>query len=209
DVLQDRLVREQVEGLEHHAHVGAQPGERLALRGQRLTVEGDAAAVDRFQPVDRPAQGGLSRPGRPDHHHHLTAVHGEVDVLQHVQLTEVLVHVTEHHQRLAAGLRDTSTVVGARRTCVVAHRGNLTPNGRIGDEVAITVRTRTGSRLRRLVESAAMTDHQRTYLVRTLGCQMNVHDSERMSGLLEDAGYAPATTRTEKSLVDQAEGADV
>src|SRR5699024_9043960 len=71
------------------------------------------------------------------------------------------------------------------------------------------VRTRTGSRLRRLVESAAMTDHQRTYLVRTLGCQMNVHDSERMSGLLEDAGYAPATTRTEKSLVDQAEGADV
>ena len=54
-----------------------------------------------------------------------------------------------------------------------------------------------------------MTDHQRTYLVRTLGCQMNVHDSERMSGLLEDAGYTPATTRTEKSLLAQAEGADV
>jgi tRNA-2-methylthio-N6-dimethylallyladenosine synthase len=30
---------------------------------------------------------------------------------------------------------------------------------------------------------------QRTYEVRTYGCQMNVHDSERLSGLLEAAGY--------------------
>jgi len=29
----------------------------------------------------------------------------------------------------------------------------------------------------------------RTYQVRTYGCQMNVHDSERLSGLLESAGY--------------------
>ncbi|MEV4109199.1 tRNA (N6-isopentenyl adenosine(37)-C2)-methylthiotransferase MiaB [Nonomuraea sp. NPDC049695] len=33
----------------------------------------------------------------------------------------------------------------------------------------------------------------RTYEVRTYGCQMNVHDSERLSGLLEDAGYVPAS----------------
>jgi len=33
---------------------------------------------------------------------------------------------------------------------------------------------------------------QRTYAVRTYGCQMNVHDSERMSGLLEAAGYVRA-----------------
>ncbi len=31
-----------------------------------------------------------------------------------------------------------------------------------------------------------------TYEVRTYGCQMNVHDSERISGLLEDAGYQKA-----------------
>ncbi|MDR8017971.1 tRNA (N6-isopentenyl adenosine(37)-C2)-methylthiotransferase MiaB [Nesterenkonia aerolata] len=31
----------------------------------------------------------------------------------------------------------------------------------------------------------------RTYQVRTFGCQMNVHDSERISGLLEEAGYRP------------------
>lgn len=30
-----------------------------------------------------------------------------------------------------------------------------------------------------------------TYEVRTYGCQMNVHDSERISGLLESAGYQP------------------
>ena len=33
----------------------------------------------------------------------------------------------------------------------------------------------------------------RTYEVRTYGCQMNVHDSERISGLLDEAGYLPAT----------------
>ncbi len=31
----------------------------------------------------------------------------------------------------------------------------------------------------------------RTYAVRTLGCQMNLHDSERMAGLLEEAGLVP------------------
>jgi len=31
----------------------------------------------------------------------------------------------------------------------------------------------------------------RTYEVRTYGCQMNVHDSERLSGLLEDSGLIP------------------
>ncbi len=31
-----------------------------------------------------------------------------------------------------------------------------------------------------------------TYQVRTFGCQMNVHDSERLTGLLEQAGYTAA-----------------
>ncbi|TQF66230.1 tRNA (N6-isopentenyl adenosine(37)-C2)-methylthiotransferase MiaB [Rhodococcus spelaei] len=35
-------------------------------------------------------------------------------------------------------------------------------------------------------------DGARSYEVRTFGCQMNVHDSERLSGLLEDAGYSKA-----------------
>ncbi|BAW93441.1 tRNA-I(6)A37 thiotransferase enzyme MiaB [Actinomyces sp. Chiba101] len=40
--------------------------------------------------------------------------------------------------------------------------------------------------------SAADARAPRTYHVRTLGCQMNVHDSERMAGLLEAAGYVSA-----------------
>lgn len=31
----------------------------------------------------------------------------------------------------------------------------------------------------------------RKYLIETYGCQMNVHDSERMAGLLDQAGYEP------------------
>ncbi|CAA9384745.1 MAG: tRNA-i(6)A37 methylthiotransferase [uncultured Propionibacteriaceae bacterium] len=39
---------------------------------------------------------------------------------------------------------------------------------------------------------SSSTTSQRTYQIRTHGCQMNVHDSERLAGLLEDAGYAKA-----------------
>ena len=41
----------------------------------------------------------------------------------------------------------------------------------------------------------------RTYEVRTYGCQMNVHDSERIAGLLESAGYVPADTDGVPDLV--------
>lgn len=41
-------------------------------------------------------------------------------------------------------------------------------------------------------DSAPATDtSQRSYEVRTYGCQMNVHDSERLAGLLEEAGMVP------------------
>ncbi|MGH3630539.1 MAG: tRNA (N6-isopentenyl adenosine(37)-C2)-methylthiotransferase MiaB [Sciscionella sp.] len=41
----------------------------------------------------------------------------------------------------------------------------------------------------------------RTYQIRTYGCQMNVHDSERMAGTLEAAGYAQALAGTEPDVV--------
>jgi len=44
----------------------------------------------------------------------------------------------------------------------------------------------------RAVIAGLESDHGRTYEVRTFGCQMNVHDSERMSGSLEAAGYIQA-----------------
>ena len=45
---------------------------------------------------------------------------------------------------------------------------------------------------------------QRTYVVRTLGCQMNAHDSERMAGMLENMGLVKAPDGVELT-----EGADV
>lgn len=41
----------------------------------------------------------------------------------------------------------------------------------------------------------------RTYQVRTYGCQMNVHDSERLAGLLEAAGYCRAPEGTDADVV--------
>ena len=37
-----------------------------------------------------------------------------------------------------------------------------------------------------------MSAASRTYEVRTYGCQMNVHDSERLAGMLEGSGLVPA-----------------
>lgn len=45
------------------------------------------------------------------------------------------------------------------------------------------------------------TENARTYEVRTFGCQMNVHDSERMSGLLESNGYVPVEEGERPDLV--------
>jgi tRNA-2-methylthio-N6-dimethylallyladenosine synthase len=39
------------------------------------------------------------------------------------------------------------------------------------------------------------------YLIETHGCQMNVHDSERMAGLLEQAGYEPTADDTDADVI--------
>ena len=46
-----------------------------------------------------------------------------------------------------------------------------------------------------------MLSEARTYEVRTFGCQMNAHDSERISGLLEEAGYTRAEAGSAPDLV--------
>ena len=39
------------------------------------------------------------------------------------------------------------------------------------------------------------------YLIETFGCQMNVHDSERMAGLLDQAGYEPTRDDLEADVI--------
>jgi len=41
----------------------------------------------------------------------------------------------------------------------------------------------------------------RKYLIETFGCQMNVHDSERMAGLLEQAGYEATADAADADVV--------
>lgn len=43
-----------------------------------------------------------------------------------------------------------------------------------------------------VASAESIAQRPRSYRVRTYGCQMNVHDSERLAGLLEAAGYVPA-----------------
>ena len=47
-----------------------------------------------------------------------------------------------------------------------------------------------------------LADGARTYAVRTYGCQMNAHDSERMAGLLEAAGYVAAPAGADRDDAD-------
>ncbi|MEW1955912.1 tRNA (N6-isopentenyl adenosine(37)-C2)-methylthiotransferase MiaB [Terrabacter sp. NPDC080008] len=56
------------------------------------------------------------------------------------------------------------------------------------------------------VDPAPAPVRSRTYDVRTHGCQMNVHDSERLSGLLETAGYVDVASLPE---AERPEVADV
>jgi tRNA-2-methylthio-N6-dimethylallyladenosine synthase len=45
------------------------------------------------------------------------------------------------------------------------------------------------------------TGGQRTYEIRTYGCQMNMHDSERLAGLLDAAGYRRADASAEPDVI--------
>ena len=42
---------------------------------------------------------------------------------------------------------------------------------------------------------------ERSYIVRTFGCQMNEHDSERIAGLLEADGLVPAGDLADADVV--------
>jgi tRNA-2-methylthio-N6-dimethylallyladenosine synthase len=69
----------------------------------------------------------------------------------------------------------------------------------VRDLVARTAESRTRSEDRALIDWPAVTESRR-FFVRTFGCQMNEHDSERIAGLLAAQGLQPA---------DDVESADV
>jgi tRNA-2-methylthio-N6-dimethylallyladenosine synthase len=57
------------------------------------------------------------------------------------------------------------------------------------------------SMARTLRSMPGLTAAERTYEIRTYGCQMNMHDSERLAGLLEAAGYRKSATGAQADVV--------
>ena len=50
-------------------------------------------------------------------------------------------------------------------------------------------------------EARVPTRNGKSYYVRTFGCQMNEHDSERIAGLLEEDGMVQAATPEDADLI--------
>src|SRR6185312_16041144 len=117
-VVDDRLVREQVEGLEDHPELRAGPVQLASLGRLGLAVDEDRSLVDRLQPVDHPAQRRLARARRSDDHGHCAAIDGQVDVLQRRRLAEEFPHAAKLDDRVLA--RRTGALCGR---CVVRRGG--------------------------------------------------------------------------------------
>ena len=81
------------------------------------------------------------------------------------------------------------------RCAAICHR-HIVPYSRV-DPARRGTRPAAGPTL---VGMAGATE-QRTFDIRTYGCQMNMHDSERLAGLLEAAGYLRAAEGAEPDVV--------
>ena len=44
-------------------------------------------------------------------------------------------------------------------------------------------------------------ENERKYLILTYGCQMNVHESEKLAGILENMGYKQTLTAVDADVV--------
>ena len=102
DVLLHRLVREDVEVLEHHAHVLAQLVDVGALGGQLGALVEHLALLRDFQKVQAAQERALAGAGRADDGNDLALLNLFVDALQHVQLAEGLVQIDDLNHRPSA-----------------------------------------------------------------------------------------------------------
>jgi hypothetical protein len=92
EILQHGQMREQVEMLEHHADLAADLVDALQVVGELDTVDHDAALLVLLQAVDAADHGGLAGARGPADHDALALGHAQVDVAQHVEIAEPLVH---------------------------------------------------------------------------------------------------------------------
>ena len=114
DVAQGCHMGEEVEPLEHHANPGPLAGDGLVvqsledrtMRRLHLPVSGelpidvDFTGGPGLQLIDHPQKGGLARPRRAQDGGHRARHDLQADSLEHMKVTEGLVHVPDDDGRL-------------------------------------------------------------------------------------------------------------
>lgn len=93
-VAQHSHVGIQVELLKHHGAILASHLQ-VILFGERRTVDDDLARRGLLQIIDATDERRLTRTGRPDHYELLTALDGEIDIFEHMQVAKVLVEMLD------------------------------------------------------------------------------------------------------------------
>ena len=98
DVVEDGLVREEIEALEDHADLAALAGDLLVVQAMQhpalvgipheLAIDPDPAAVDGLQLVDATQEGRLARAGGAEEADDFTLVDVHVDALEHLVVAE-------------------------------------------------------------------------------------------------------------------------
>ncbi|KAF5043778.1 hypothetical protein DSECCO2_498760 [anaerobic digester metagenome] len=95
DVLEHRQVGVEVELLEDDADLGAQGVQVLGFVRDVFAVDDDLAVVHVLEAVHAAHEGGFAGAAGPADDQHLSLLHGLVDVLQDVKVTEPFVDIAE------------------------------------------------------------------------------------------------------------------
>ena len=85
-------MREEIEVLEHHAHLLTILVEIDLLVHDILILEDDASVGRRLEKVQTPEEGGLTGTGWSDHDHDVAPVNIDVDAIEGLDLSVVIVH---------------------------------------------------------------------------------------------------------------------
>lgn len=71
----------------------------------------------------------------------------------------------------------------------------------MGNETLLADKTNTLNRMTLLRIKELHKDMEYRYYIESFGCQMNSHDSERIAGMLEEAGYIKAAVKEEADII--------
>ena len=96
---------EEVERLEHHAHLLSQPIDGIAFSEDILPIDDDTAAGGLFQQIQAAQEGTLARARRTDDGDDLAAMHFSIDVAQDIERAVAFLQVRDAEERGFRGER--------------------------------------------------------------------------------------------------------